>query len=177
MILTARAFAIALLVVLLVPLLEVTVFMRAAGAADPVAVFIDGRDPAFLVVQGVAGDASDQARREMAGYATLAGVSLVPWNAFRQNAQTLIAPHIVKNEYPGTSTILGVVALVKAYPGEPFGITWNGGLAVSFQDYQYAVTTYKAFGANAQAYEQSRPRTPDADPVNPAKHIAALLAR
>ena len=163
--------------ILTATLLLITACAHAAWAADPVEVFIDGRDPAFLVVQGVAADTPDLARREMAGYATLEGVSLVGWNAFRRNAQSLIAPHIVKNEYPGVSTVLGVVTLVKTYPGSSFAITWNGGLAVSFQDYQYAVTTYKRYNANALAYEQSRPTAPDTDPINPQNHLAALLNR
>lgn len=160
-----------------VAVLIISAFARAAMAADPVDVFIDQRDPAFLVVQGVAADAPAQARREMAGYAALDGMALVPWSAFRQNAQALVTPHIVKNEYPGASTVLGLVALVKAYPGRSFALTWNGGLAVSFQDIQHAVTTFRAFSENAQAYEQSRPQTPGTDPVNPQNHLAALLDR
>lgn len=162
--------------------LVVTVLIAAASAsaalaADPLEVFIDGRDPAFLVIQGVAENTSDQARREMAGYATLEGVSLVSWNAFRQNAQALVAPHVIKDEYPGASTVPGLVALVKAYPGKPFAITWNGGLAVTFQDYQHAVTTHKAFSANAERYERGRPADPRLDPVNPQNQLAALLNR
>lgn len=173
MIVVARAS----IVVHLTALLVLTAFPRLASAADPVEVFIDGRDPAFLVVQGVAADASDQALREMAGYATLEGVSLVAWNLFRQNAQTLIEPHIVKDEYPGVSTILGLVALVKTYPGRPFAITWNGGLAVSFQDYQHAVETRRAYLDNAQNYEQRRENALQDDPLDPQKHLTALLNR
>lgn len=150
---------------------------RAAWAADPVEVFVDGRDPAFLVVQGVAPDTAAQARREMAGYAALEGVSLVAWSAFVQNAQALIGPHIVKNEYAGAALVPSVVALIKTYPGRAFAVTWNGGLAVSFQDYQYAVRTYRDFTTDAQVYERSRPRDPGADPVNPQNHLATLLNR
>ena len=163
--------------ILVVALGVLVAISNAAWAADPVQVFVDARDPAFMVVQGVAEGAADQARREMAGYATLEGVSLVAWNTFRQNAQALIAPHIVKNEYAGTSIVPGVVALLKTYPGRSFAVTWNGGLAVAFQDYQHAVSSYRKFSENAQAYEQSRPVEPAADPLNPQKHLAALLGR
>lgn len=157
--------------------LVIVALARPAWAVDPVQVFIDGRDPAFLVVQGVAADTNDLARREMAGYATLEGVSLVPWDAFRQNAQALVGPHVVKDEYPGSSMILSLIALVKAYPGKPFAITWNGGLAVSFQDYQHAVTTFEAYGEDPEAYESSRADDPGADPLNPENHLTALLGR
>jgi len=166
---TARTVAAALL----------TLFACAAAAraADPVEVFIDARDPAFVILQGVAEDAPDLARREMEGYATLNGVSLVPWDAFRANAQALLAPYILRNDYPGQPTILGTVALVKAYPGRPFAVTWNGGLAVSFQDYQYAVESRRAFLDDAEAYERRRASPPADDPIDPARHLAALLGQ
>lgn len=150
---------------------------RAAWAADPVEVFVDARDPAFVVVQGVAADASDLARREMAGYATLENVSLVPWDRFRQNAQDVLGPYIVRDDYPGASLVLSVVALVQTYPGRPFAVTWNGGLAVSFMDYQHAVSRYQIYSQSAEAYEQTRPVDPRQDPLNPANHMAELLQR
>lgn len=161
---------------IVIAVLAVAVLTREATAADPVNVFVDGRDPAFLVIQGVAVNTDTRARQEMMGYAALENVSMVDWNTFRQNAKAIVAPHIIKNEYPQSSTVLGVIALVKAYPGQAFAITWNGGLAVSFQDYQYAVRTYKSFLADAGAYEERRANL-QADPVNPEHHLAALLNR
>lgn len=149
--------------------------LGAAHAADVAEVFIDGRDPAFVVVQGVAADAPPLARQEMASYATLDNVSLVPWDAFRQEAEVLLKPHILKDEYPGAALALNIVALVKAYPGRPFAVTWNGGLAASFQDYQHAVSTYRAFQENAEGYERARPADPRLDPLNPANHLPGLL--
>lgn len=146
-----------------------------ARAADPVEVFVDARDPAFVVVQGVAADTSDLARREMQGYAALEKVSLVPWAVFRQDAQEVLAPHIVRDDYPGASLALSIVALVRMYPGRPFAVTWNGGLAVSFMDYQDAVSRYRLFRQSSEAYEQSRPTDPRADSLNPANHMAELL--
>lgn len=163
--------------VLAAMLAVMTAWGGAARAADPVEVFIDARDPAFLVIQGVAADTPRQARQEMAGYAALEDVSLMPWDSFRQNAQAYIAPYILKNDYPGVSLALSVVALVQTYPGRPFAVTWNGGLAVTFMDYQHAVTTYRAFLESAEAYERSRPADPGADPVNPANTLPGLLNR
>lgn len=165
----ARIVAAALLVIIAGP--------RVVWAADPIEVFIDGRDPAYLIVQGVAADTPDAAVQEMLGYATLDGVSLVGWDIFRQDAAALIAPHIVKEDYPGVSIVPSVVALIKTYPGRPFAITWNGGLAVSFQDYQHAADTHKAFLEDADAYERNRLQTLQVDPLNPQNQLAALLNR
>ena len=148
-----------------------------ARAADPVEVFIDARDPAFVVVQGVAADAPELARREMAGYATLENVALLPWTEFRDGAGEVLGPHIVRDDYPGASLVLSVVALVRTYPGRPFAVTWNGGLAVSFMDYQHAVSRYQLYRQSVEAYEQTRPEDPRFDPLNPANHLAQLLQR
>lgn len=172
---TARTFLASLWVI--VALGAVIVGTPPAWAADPVEVFIDARDPAFVVVQGVAADAPETARREMAGYATLENVSLVPWAVFREGAQEVLAPFIVRNDYPGASLVLSVVALVRTYPGRPFAVTWNGGLAVSFMDYQHAVGRYQVYQQSVEAYEQSRPVDPLLDPLNPVNHLGDLLER
>jgi len=152
-------------------------FARGVSAAELAEVFIDARDPAFVVVQGVAVDAPEAAKLEMRGYAALDRVEMLTWDTFRLNAQTLLGPYVVKNEYPGSRTVLGVLALVKAHPGKPFAVTWNGGLAASFQDFQYAVTTYEAFATDPDAYETKRSAERVADPLNPDRQLQALLNR
>lgn len=148
-----------------------------AQAAELVDVFIDAREPAFVVVQGIALDAAEAAKQEMRSYTALDGVTMVPWDVFRQNAQTILAPYVVKDEYPGSRTVLGVVTLVKDQPGRPFALTWNGGLAASFQDFQHAVSTFQAFNNDPVAYETSRPTDVAADPLFPDRQLQALLNR
>jgi len=152
------------------------VFVPVVQAAQVVEVFIDARDPAFVVVQGIASDASARAKREMRGYAMLDRVSIVTWAVFRKHIKTLLAPYVVKNEYPESRTLLGVVTLVKAHPGRPYAVTWNGGLASTFQDFQYAATTYEAFTTDAESYERSRPRNRADDPLHPDNQLAVLLS-
>ncbi len=153
----------------------VVVAVHTAQAAQLVQVFLDARNPAYVVIEGVAADTSDQARSEMAGYAALERVSLIRWDVFRKDAGAIIAPYVVKNDYPGTSSVLGVLTLIKMYPGKPFAITWNGGIATSFQDYQYAVKTYRDHAKDAHAYARSRPTDPAKDPLNPTRQMARLL--
>lgn len=150
---------------------------RGASAAELVEVFIDARDPAFVVVQGVALDAPEAAKSEMRSYTALDGVTMMAWDTFRQNAQVLLTPYVVKDEYPGSRTVLGLVALVQTHPGKSFALTWNGGLAATFQDFQYAVTTYEAFTADPGAYESKRSADLAADPLNPDSQLQALLNR
>ncbi|MBF0248805.1 MAG: hypothetical protein HQL36_12180, partial [Alphaproteobacteria bacterium] len=53
-------------------------------AADPERVFIDARQEAYVVFQGVDADTHPAAIQEMESYATLEGVSLVSWDDFRE---------------------------------------------------------------------------------------------
>jgi len=151
--------------------------MRIAVAAsgDLVEVFIDARQPAYVTYQGVTEGTPQIARQEMAGYAALEGVSLVPWAEFSANVQNYIAPAIVKNEYPNARTALGLLAMLKAKPGRPVAITWNGGIATSFFDFQHAVEVYEHFRENDIGYENSRRQNVDEDPLNPDVQIKAML--
>jgi len=146
-----------------------------AANDDLVEVFIDARQPAYVIFQGVAESASPQARQEMAGYATLDGISLVAWAQFRASPQDYIAAGIVKNEYPGQNIAEGVLALLKAHPGRPIAITWNGGIATSFFDFQHAVEVYEAYLKDAASYENSRNQSTEDDPLNPEVQIKAML--
>lgn len=165
--------------ILIMAVLIAGAFARTVQAADLVEVFIDARDPAYVVFQGVADDTVPTARQEMIGYAALDGVSLVPWDVFRQDVEGFVTPHIMKNEYPGSRVVLGLAALLKAYPGKPFALTWNGGLAVNFMDFQHAVSTYRAYNRDANAYEQLRSNRPPnqarVDPVHPDTQLGQLL--
>lgn len=151
--------------------------MREAVAAngDLVEVFIDARQPAYVVYQGVAEDTPQIARQEMAGYAALDGVSLVAWAEFSANVQDYIATGVVKNEYAGGRTALGLLAMLKAKPGRPVAITWNGGIATTFFDFQHAVEVYEAYLENAVGYENSRRQSVEDDPLDPDVQIKAML--
>lgn len=150
-------------------------FPAMADSGDLIEVFIDARQAAYVTYQGVAENASLQAREEMASYATLEGISVVPWAEFRDRAQDFVAKGIVKNEYPGAGTALGILAVLKANPGRPIAVTWNGGIATSFFDFQLAVETLEAYQENAETYEKSRAEAAQDDPLNPDVQIRAML--
>lgn len=91
------------------------------------------------------------------------GAYLVAWQAFRQAPDRHVRSFIRRNDYPDTDTVGGLVELLGRYDGTPFGLTWNGGLAVTRKDYQHAARTYQLY------------RDPARDPVHPRNHLDALL--
>lgn len=146
-----------------------------AANGDLVDVFIDARQSAYVIYQGVAEGTPPLAREEMIGYATFAGVSLVSWAQFRANPENYITAGIVKNEYPGQLTAVGILAMLKAHPGRPIAITWNGGIATTFFDFQHAVETYEDYLEDAVGYENRRNQGTADDPLNPAIQIKSML--
>lgn len=146
-----------------------------AADADLILVFIDARQDAYVVFQGVSQGTPAIARREMEGYATLDRVSLVAWDNFRENVETFVAAGIQKNEYPGRRTPLGILALLKAYPGRPFAVTWNGGIASSFFDFQHAVEVLEEYREDAEAYELRRSLDANEDPLSPDLQLKTML--
>lgn len=138
-------------------------------------IFIDARQPAYVVYQSVAADAPQAARDEMAGYAGLSGVTLVPWDVFRENVDRYIAAGMRINEYPQQRIALGILAVLKAHPGRPVAITWNGGIATSFFDFQHAVQAFEDFQENPVEYERKRAAGEYGDALNPERQIRAML--
>ncbi len=150
--------------------------VQAVLAADElIEVFIDARQPAYVTYQGVTANTSPLARREMAGYSSLDGVTLVSWDLFRDNVDAYIAAGIRINEYPKQRTAFGILALLKAKPGRPVAITWNGGIATSFFDFQHAVEVFEAFQENPVKYQQDRADGEFGDSLNPEVQVRAAL--
>ena len=145
-----------------------------AQDGELVEVFIDAREPAYVVFQGVSDDVHPLARQEMQGYATLDKVSLVPWEQFRTQAEEFVATGVVKNEYPGAGLTLGILALLKLRPGRPIAVTWNGGIAASFFDFQYAVEAFEQYQDDPLRYERERTDGVSRDPLHPQHHFKAL---
>ncbi|MGM0788048.1 MAG: hypothetical protein ACQETG_10095 [Thermodesulfobacteriota bacterium] len=96
----------------------------------------------------------------------------ISYGEFIEQAPELITDYIRVNQYEGSELTRGVVELLKYYPGVPFGVTWNGGLAITRKDYDSAEKRMKDYlsGKGLQP-----PPAPRADAINPASHFRSLL--
>lgn len=97
---------------------------------------------------------------------------LEPWESFRANLGQHVTSRIIRNDYSEIDISRGLVALLERYNGAPFGVTWNGGLAVTNNDYQYAERTYSAYLKDPASVKRPDRR---ADPVHPNNHLQPLL--
>lgn len=142
--------------------------------SGPDYVVIDRKEAAYTVFVGIPDKRLDAVKTKLSGDH---GVDLVAWEAFNQGKDTYISARILKDEYPGSGAVAGIIELVRKFPENPIGLTWNGGVAITLRDYQHAKRTYQQYQANSADYERTRIRDPRADPVNPRTHLDPLLGR
>ncbi|MEG3617880.1 hypothetical protein V5T82_05385 [Magnetovibrio sp. PR-2] len=140
-------------------------------------VFIDARQPAYVTYQALSLKTPPLARQEMLGYANLDGVTLVKWDLFRDNVDKFIASGIRINEYSKNKTALSILTMLKTKPGRPVSITWNGGIATSFFDFQLAVESFEAFQENPVQYEIDRDAGEFGNNLDPAVQLRTMLDR
>lgn len=129
-------------------------------------VVIDRREAAFTVFTGVSKETeSEQLDKIKAQVAHKSGLMMMTWNEFGKNVNELAKSTMLRSDYPNYRVVEGIVCLVSNQPGTPWGLTWNGGIALTFRDYEHVRSAYRVFKENPTQY---RPvRDPRADPVNP----------
>lgn len=140
--------------------------MASAQAASDV-VIVDFGDAAYTVYAGLPSERAEVAKRTIGGKPA----EMMPFEQFSENAQKIIESRVARDDYPGQRVAEGVVALVKKYPGTPFGVTWNGGIAFTRNDYQAAK---KAFELSKTPAGFTKP-APEQDAVAPVNHLKPLL--
>ena len=134
-------------------------------------VLIDHGEPAFTVYAGLPAERADEIRAKISGQPA----QLVSFREFSDERARYIGQRIVSDDYPGSRAQEGLVALVQKYPGTPFGITWNGGIAFTRMDYQYAKRQFAGYSQDAQEYSRNRQAAPAVDPLNPKANLGQLL--
>ncbi len=135
-------------------------------------VLINKSKQAYTVFTAIPGEKEREVRSKISKRKS---VFLVEWAEFSHEKDVYLSSNILKNEYQDSHAIDGILQLLERAPGVPFGLTWNGGIAYTYNDYQHAQKTYKRYRSNPADYERTRNRDPRADPVNPAWHLGPLL--
>ena len=135
-------------------------------------VIVDHAGPAFMVVMGV--PAGDELEGLEQTAELLPEVQLVPWEDFQADLDGLVTSRILKDEYDADTTVDDLVAAIQAEPSTPIGLTWNGGIAVTETDQQFAIEGHDLWTEDPDAYEAQRPERPG-DPIHPDNHLPLYL--
>ncbi len=139
---------------------------------EPAYVLVDRSDPAFVLFQGIPQEVTGQKLDQVRTRATAMNATLISWEEFRQAANDYARKVMLRNDYPQSHLVEGIICLVRAVPGVPWSITWNGGIAFTHNDYEWAKRQYKSYNQNPSRYRPvSDPRL---DPVNPAGFLPAF---
>ena len=134
-------------------------------------VLIDMSDPAYTVYAGLPAESAENVRTKIANQPA----KLVTFKELADDRAALIGAQIKIDDYPKSRAVDGIVELVKKYPGTPFGITWNGGVAFTRNDYTFAKRQYAAYSKDPDEYRLARKPDPATDPVYPPNHLGPLL--
>lgn len=135
-------------------------------------IIIDHTEEAFTVFAIIPEDSIDKVKENIKDKKD---VDVVFLEEFTQSSEKYIKARIVKDEYPDSRAQAGLMELVRKFPGTPIGLTWNGGIAITYDDYQHAKRIYGEYRADPASYERSRNRDSRADPINPKGHFGPLL--
>ena len=153
----------------------VLVFALSSSAFSAVAasdiVLIDQSDPAFTVYAGLPGERTADVRARIANQPA----NLVTFKEFSDRRAELVGAQVALDQYPNSRAVDGIVELAKKYPGTPFGITWNGGIAFTRNDYAFAKSQFSAYSKEPDEYRRTGKIDIAADPIYPPNHLGPLL--
>lgn len=135
-------------------------------------VAIDQHDPAFIVFTGIPKNLDEKKLEEIKQVvSSVETATMLTWQEFLERVDEYARTAILKNDYPNIKIVDGLVCLLasKQGTGAPWGLTWNGGIALTRNDYQHARQTYETYKANPASYKPIQ--DPRKDPVHPGGHL------
>ena len=103
------------------------------------------------------------------------GITMVKWGEFKKNKDKYIGERIINNEYGESKIEKKFVRLLFLYPINKFGLTWNGGVAITEDDFKYAMSTYLVYTADPEEYKRYKTNDSENDPLNPKYKLKKLL--
>ena len=96
---------------------------------------------------------------------------------FARSVESILKPRILEDAYPKKDFYRNLSRLVLGYQGVPFGVTWHGGIAITYNDYMHAARMYEIWRADPATYRETQnlPANIPIDPTNPNSHFIPLL--
>ena len=159
------------------------------NVGDSTHILVDLSDPAYHVFMGVpvAGSAEatlfdlEKAEMTIAEAGSETAVELITLEEFKkeENKEKYFNSVIIHNDYPQlyeeNDIIEEFINLVEKNSAGPFGLAWNGGVALTGNDYGHALEGYELYQEDPDAYEEWKPKEGSWDPIYPFHHLRAPL--
>lgn len=135
-------------------------------------VIIDNSKAAYTVFVGIAEERLNAVEYQIENEKD---VEILTWGKFLREREKYIEQKIIMDEYPNSRAIEGILELVTKFSDSPFGLTWNGGIAVTQSDYLYAEDTFQQYNIDPARYKVEIFDEQRNEPVNPQGHFGPLL--
>lgn len=138
----------------------------------PALVVVDQRDPSYTVFMPLAKDTpAEKLQKIKQKVASDDRTALVSWENFVKNATDYGKQTIKVNDYPNIDTVDGLTCLLgkKVAKNGMWGLTWNGGIALMYRDYERARKSYKKYLLDPSSHQAET--DPRADPIYPNHHL------
>ena len=97
------------------------------------------------------------------------------FNQFRSDPDRYLDRCVIINEYKKYNYRKYFPKLLEKFKNTPFGLTWNGGLAFTWNDYRQAEILYEDYKSDPGNYSDNSIRSFPGDPINPGQHLPAFL--
>jgi len=114
-------------------------------------------------------------------------IEVVDWEHFLRNADRYVNGAVIKNDYPSVKLTKGLLEILKFTKKEfknggrtgyaPWGMTWNGGIAFTREDYNHAKKTYALYCKDPGEYESTKILDRRRDPIHPNNWFRQVLGR
>lgn len=131
-------------------------------------VAIDHREKSFTIFIMIPEEGIDTANAVIKGKND---IDIVTLEEFTNRAHDFITSRVIRNEYEGSQIEQEVVNFLHKHTGSPLGVTWNGGIAITNNDAEYAKRTYQQYINNPEDYKRKKIQEPQADIVNPRRNL------
>lgn len=125
-------------------------------------VYVNQENPAYTLFQLIPDDTSPETIQNLEErIANLEKARLVAWEEFSANAEQYVQATLVRTDYPKYDMVEAITCLVREKPGWPWGLTWNGGIAFTRNDYEQVIGRYQAYIRDPKKYRPIRDRRRD----------------
>jgi hypothetical protein len=149
-------------------------FTAPALAQGGMLVVVDPSHPSYTVLISVPAEKRREIERSHPSAKTFSYVSL---EDFRKNPKQYVSKKILIASYSTPRFFDRLGQLVAKYPGTPVGVVFNGGVAITYNDYTHADRMYAIWNRDKNRYleVQNLPENTARDPIHPEAHFGPLL--
>jgi hypothetical protein len=131
-------------------------------------IIIDHTEKSFTIFAIIPGEGIDKVKESIEDKKD---VNIISLEEFTNRAHEFIELRIIRNEYEGSQIGQVVVNYLHKHTGSPIGVTWNGGIAITNNDVEYAKSMYQQYISNPEDYERKKIQESLTDPLNPRRTL------